>query len=433
MKPILLAICAAALLLFGKPLQAANDDAIIYTVKSGDTLIGLGQKYLAGPNDYRKVQSANNVRDEFAIPVGTKLRISRSLLKFKASSARIAAVRGNVTLVRSGSSGTPTTGQIFGEGASLRTAASSFVTIVLENGSQVSLPSNSDLKIVRLRRYVIDSSLDYDFDVGRGGAKSKVTPLTNSNDRYVVKTPKAVTAVRGTEFQSRYDDVSGRDFAEVTTGGLAVDFADGASTPLPAGNGLAVNNDGGVIKEKLLPAPNVSDAGRRQIEKTVRFALPKNADASGMRVAIALDAGFIDQVAEAGFAGDIAEFPAIADGNYFVRFRTVSQNGIEGIPATYGFKRRMNAVSASAGAGDFGYAFKWLVTGNGSLRYRFQLYREKPEGVPFADEAGLANPEISLSDLPQGDYYWRVASVQFLDGEVSTNWTPFEKLTVSGQ
>ena len=145
MKHILLAICAIALLLTAKQSRAANDDVIIYTVKSGDTLIGLGQKYLAGPNDYLKVQSANKIRDPLAIPVGTKLRISRSLLQFRASSARIAAVRGNVTLIRSGTSTTPTTGVNFGEGASLRTAASSFVTILLENGSQVSLPSNSDL------------------------------------------------------------------------------------------------------------------------------------------------------------------------------------------------------------------------------------------------------------------------------------------------
>jgi hypothetical protein len=39
--------------------------------------------------------------------------------------------------------------------------------------------------------------------------------------------------------------------------------------------------------------------------------------------------------------------------------------------------------------------------------------------------------QISLSDLLPGTYFWRVGSVQYLDGEVATNWTGFEKLSVT--
>jgi hypothetical protein len=430
---ILFSIVALGLLTIAVPAQAAVDDAIIYQVKRGDTLIGLGGKYFARSDDYLKVQKANGIRDPNAIAVGTKLRISRTYLKYQASAARVVAVRGNVTVVRGGASLAAANGTSLAEGVTIRTAGSSFTTLSLENGSRISLPSNSDLKIIRLRRYLIDSSLDYDFDVGRGGAKSKVTPLTNANDRYVVKTPKAVSAVRGTDFQARYDEASGRDFSEVTEGGLAVDLPDGKSSALPAGNGLAVTAEGGVINEALLPAVEVQGGGKLQNQKAVLFDLPKGNGISAMRIAISTDAGFVDQIADVTASGEKAELGGITDGNYFARFRAVSANGIEGMPATYAFKRRLNSVSASGGASDLGYAFKWLSEGNGVIRYHFQLYQGKAEGTAMVDEAGLTQQQISLSDLPPGDYYWRVASVQYLDGEVSSNWTPFEKLTVSAE
>jgi hypothetical protein len=426
-----LTIFAFALFVTGSAAGASDDDVIYYQLKRGDTLIGIAKKYLARESDYAKVQKANGIRDPQAIPVGTTVRIARSLLKYQASAARLVAVRGNVTLLRGGAAGAAATGASLGEGVTVRTAGSSFVTLSLENGSRISLPSNSDLKIVRLRRYVIDSSLDYDFDVGRGGAKSEVKPLTNPNDRYVVKTPKAVSAVRGTDFQARFDEASGSEFSEVTEGALAIVLPDGATSALPAGNGLAVTKSGGVITEALLPALEVPNAGKAQKEKIVRFDIPKGTGSVATRVALGADAGFVEQVAEGSFDGDSADFPGIEDGNYFVRFRPVSTNGIEGIPATYGFKRRLNSVAASGGASDLGYVFKWLGEGRGILRFRFQLFRDQPEGTPLVDEAGLTGEQIGLSDLPAGDYYWRVASVQYLDGEVSTSWMPFEKLTVS--
>jgi hypothetical protein len=430
---IVLTSVVLGLLTFAVPAQASSDDVLVYEVKKGDTLIDLGAKYFMQAGDYRVVQKANNIRNDRTIPVGTKLRIARSLLKFRNSTAQIASFRGNVVHVQRGAQNAVTKGANLGEGSTLRTAGSSFATFTLENGSRISLPSNSDLKIVRLRHYLIDSSLDYDFEVGRGAAKSKVTPMTNGNDRYVVKTPKAVSAVRGTDFQSRYDEAAGSDFSEVSEGALAVTLPGGAHTDMPAGNGLAVKLDGAVIKERLIAPVELPTAGQLQKDQFVRFSAPEQAVSNGLRVTLASDASFIDVVAEASFTNGTATFEGIEDGNYFARFRAVSASGIEGMPATYAFKRRLNSVTAGGGKGDFGYVFKWAGQGRGRLLYHFQLFKDKSDGVAVVDEAGLSATEISLSDLPAGDYYWRVASVQYVDGEVSTNWTPFEKLIVSAQ
>ncbi|MBK8161488.1 MAG: hypothetical protein IPK59_22995 [Rhodospirillaceae bacterium] len=44
-----------------------------------------------------------------------------------------------------------------------------------------------------------------------------------------MRTPKAVSAVRGTDFQTRFDDTAKRDFAEVDEGALAIGVKNGGN------------------------------------------------------------------------------------------------------------------------------------------------------------------------------------------------------------
>jgi hypothetical protein len=412
------------------PASAADDKAPIkYTVRKGDNLIKLGDRYFRNSQSYKIVQQQNRIADPHAIPIGKILDIPRSLLKFRPANAKLISVRGQVLTGSSANSLAPASvGQTLVEGAALATSASSFATLLLDDGSRVSLPSNSDVRIRRLRSYVLGGSLDYDFDVAKGGIRSSVVKHKSGDDRYQVRTPKAVSAVRGTDFQSRYDPDGGSDFAEVIEGGLAVDTGPGASRSLPAGNGLAVKMGGGVITETLLSPPALQEPGKTQAEKIVRFASDTQ---SGVRYTIAADAGFVEQVADTISPDGKAEFSDLANGNYFVRARAISGNGIQGIPATFAFKRRLNGISASAGQSDEGYVFRWIGEGAGTQRFHFQLFRNATDQIAMVDEAGLAGDRVSLSDLPPGDYFWRVGVVQYLDGEVGINWTPLEKLSVS--
>jgi hypothetical protein len=405
---------------------ASNDDAPVkYIVRKGDNLISIGERYLASPMSYRIVQRQNRISNPRAIPVGRTLNIPRNLLKYKPATARLISVRGQVT----SAAGAASVGQTLPEGTSISTGPSSFVTMQLDNGSRVSLPSNSDVRIRRLRHYVLGDSLDYDFDILKGGARSTVAKQKSSDDRYRVRTPKAVSAVRGTDFQSRFDPENDRDFAEVVEGGLSVATGSNEDLSLPAGNGLAVQPGGGVIAEALLPPPALSQPGRTQADALVSFAPESKA---AIRYTIAADAGFIEQVADIVSADGAASLADIPNGNYFLRARAISANGIQGVPATYVFKRRLNGISASAGESDEGYVFRWLGEGEGTRRYHFQLFRSSSDQVAMVDEAGLSGDRVTISDLPQGDYFWRVGAVQYLDGEVATNWTPLEKLSVSG-
>jgi hypothetical protein len=408
----------------------ANED-IRYRVARGDTLIAFGQKYLTRPLDYRIVQRANHIANPHAIPIGRILSVPRSLLKYQPSTARLATVRGDVVLPLS-EAARAAAGQTLVEGQSIQTGRGSSASLLLEDGSRISLPSNSRLKIVRLRRYVLEDALDYDFEVQRGEARSRVVPLKSKNDRYQVRTPKAISAVRGTDFQTRFDEAAGRDFAEVDDGALAVALPLGREVAVATGNGLAVQPDGSSIAEAMLPPPELAGAGRLQKDINVTFALP-SVDATAYRIAIAADSGFHDRVVDMVAQAPKADFGTLADGNYFLRARSISASGIEGQPTTYAFKRRLNNVRATAGASDAGWVFKWDGEGQGLIRYQFQLHKGSTDSVPMVDELALDGRQITLSDLAPDNYFWRVGAVQYVDGESNTNWTPFEKIIVSAE
>ncbi len=416
---LLLALATAA------PGYASDNEAPVhYTVRKGDSLIRLAERYLRSARLYKIVQRQNRIADPTAIPVGKVLLIPRDLLKFNPANAKLISVRGQVLAGAASAS----VGQILQEGATVSTGPSSFATMLLDDGSRVSLPSNSDVRIARLRSYVLGGSLDYDFDIAKGGARSSVARHKSKDDRYQIRTPKAVSAVRGTDFQSRFDVDSGRDFAEVVEGALSVDVA-GANRPLPAGNGLAIDISGGVTAEALLAPPELREPGKTQADKAVTFQSEKPV---GTRYTIGADSSFIEQVADIITANGAASIADVPNGSFFVRARSISSSGIQGMPATFAFKRRLNGVNASAGQGDEGYVFRWIGEGAGMQRFHFQLFRNATDQLAMVDEAGLTGDRVSLSDLPKGDYFWRVGVVQYLDGEVATNWTPMEKLSVSG-
>jgi hypothetical protein len=437
-KQFSIVISAVALAITALPSAAnAAGQYIAYKVKRGDTLLDFGKRYLSKQSDYTLVQKQNRIANPRFLSTGSTLQIDRSLLKYNSAPATVLSVRGNVIIAAANARVNAASGQTITEGVRITTSASSFITLQLADGSRISLPSNSDVTIRLMRTYVLGNSLDYDFAITTGGVRSDVKKHKSPDDRYRVRTPRAVSAVRGTDFQSRYNAEAGSDFIEVVEGGIEAgqtgsDPSQASSIGnIAAGNGVAVNQSGNVIREALLAEPNLINPGKIQADEELLFKVNPQSSANGYRYTLSSDAGFVDQISDVRAEGNEVRLGALDDGNYFIRSRAISANGIEGMPVTFGFKRRLNGVKASAGKGDDGYNFKWLGTGAGQRLYHFQLLQGSVTGTAIIDEAGLKSNQISISDLPPGDYFWRVGSVQFLDNEANSNWSEFEKLSVA--
>ncbi len=83
----------AALLCLAMPATAADWQ---YLTVPGDTLIGIGKRYLKNPNDWPKVQAENSVEIPKRMPANTRLRIPVGLLKVSPAPVTVTAVNGNV-------------------------------------------------------------------------------------------------------------------------------------------------------------------------------------------------------------------------------------------------------------------------------------------------------------------------------------------------
>ena len=419
--------------------KSRDTEQISYIFKRGDTLFDLATKYLRKRSDYLAVQRINRIANPRLIPMGKSLLIPVYLLKYRSSEASLSAFRGDVSIAAGGQNLTPVQGLDLGEGSRITTAARSFLTLQLEDGSRVSIPSNSNVRITRLRHILLTDSVDYEIAVDKGRIRSKVAPLQKKADRYRVRTPVAVSAVRGTDYRTRVDEISGTAFSETVEGEVVVAAGEslnsGNLVSIPAGTGAAATATGALAKAELLPPPELLDPAKVQSDAALQFAVQPRASAIGHRIMIASDAGFVDIVAEGQEMGEVIELPAIPNGRYFAKVTALAADGFEGMPATYSFKRQLSTLGGSADAGDFGYRFKWFGEGEGQRFYRLQIVKDSKAAIPIIDEAGLSTNTVTLSDLADGDYYWRVGVIQFStdpeDKEAIEKWTDFEKLTVA--
>ena len=419
---------------------AAPDDAIDYRVQRGDTLIDLAIAYLNRPADYRQLQRRNRVANPRRMATGRNLAFPVSLLRADPDQARIASFRGAVTLTQGPASGAPSQGQSVSEGAVLTTGANAFVRLALSDGSHVVVPSNSRVRLTRLRRYALNGAVDHAMTVEAGRAESRVTPRQRPGG-FVVRTPVSVSAVRGTEFRVAFNDAADRSATEVIEGRVEVESGDGlVETVAAAAEGVAASATGAVLVP-LLPVPALTRPDEVQSGREAVFDIDALSGADRYRGRLATDAGMVDAFAETDSASGERRltFAGLTDGAYFLRLSALSPDGVEGRSTTYSFIRARNGVgglasSNSALDGRRFYRFRWEAEGEGEARFRFQLSREgadgAPEGSPLIDHPGLTDQAFTLTDLPPGVYTWRVQGARHRFGRLLQVWSEPQQLRI---
>ena len=410
--------------------QARDDDAIVYTVRRGDTLIALARDYMLRETDWREVQRINRVADPYKLPIASQLSLPIRLLRSRPASATVAAFRGQaLASVATAPLRSVAMGQVLGEGARVTTGPASSLSLSLTDGSVITLPSNSALRIGRLRKLLITDSIDYDLTLETGSARSRVTPFRNRDDRFRLRNPIAVSAVRGTDFRTHFDAGTETSRSELLEGGIALTTGSAKDTQLEPEFGAVIGKTGAIAVEPLLPAPQLIGGAGVQRAPMVAFAVQPVAGAQAYRLQIGRDSGFVDIVEDV--SGNSPDFtvPSLENGRYFARFTAIAASGLEGLPGTIAFRRRLATTTQPAVPGQDGYVFRWIGSGEGMRRYRFQLRREDSPSW-LVDEAGLAGSSIILSDLSPGRYLWRVGTTTHSEDETDTDWTAMESFVL---
>ena len=407
-----LRILCAFLLALALPHTAAlaqDDDTVSYTVKQGDNLYTLAQRYMRSHRSVLVVQRLNKIANPRRLPIGKTLRIPRDVLRYTPLQLNVAYFSGTVTVSNKTLSG----GTKLTEGDTVSTAGNGFVTFASDSGKRFTMPSNSVMFLGTARRYVLNNIEDIDFEVRRGRANTKSSPL-KANDRLKVRTPVATTAVRGTEYRTAFYAPSGTSITEVVEGSVSVAVGDEADVA-SEGFGLASTAEGLGEQEALLPAVKFDAGTRPQTAEMLNFKIVPQDGAVQYRVELARDADFLDIVDESVVAVPSASFNSLDDGRYFVRARGVSPSGVEGINAyADSFLRKRLGVEGSAEPSPLsdGFLFKWLAAGEGTSTYAFQLWREGDAETLLIDETGLTKTSILLTNLEPATYKWRVAVMQ---------------------
>ena len=423
------AIAATGLLASAAALaQGADQDHLEHRLVAGESPYTLARDYLTSPNDYRAILTVNRLPDARRIPVGTVIRLPRRLLAWRAADLRIEAFSGQVTI-----NGQPAQrGMAVPEGARIVTGSNGFVSLRGNTGAVVTMPTNTQARLVRARIYRLDDLQDIELQVLGGRGEAQV-PTLRPRERYRIGTPTTVSAVRGTVFRVGHDDSGERTVVEVVEGAVGT-AASGAEAGTGAGFGIAASPAGLLPQERLQPAPAITAPGAVQTGPEVAFAIALPGEATGIRAQIARDAGFTDIIGETiATGGAPAGFGNLADGRYFVRARAISLSGIEGNSEIYSFRRKRLGASAGAQPSPLedGYRFAWLPEGAGETTYAFQLWNTVRPAALIVDETAMAAEGIVIAGLEPGTYEWRVAAMQIDEDGLLQAWGPTQRLTVS--
>ena len=396
---------------------APADTEYAYRSQAHDTLIGLSRRLLRDPARWTALQKKNSIADPTRIPVGRVILIPRDWLRQRPETASVMVVVGSA----SSDGGEIQVGDALREGASVGTAPGGYVTLRLADGSVVTLNESSTLKLERMQRYDGTGVRDTGLKLESGSLDTHVTPQ-GAAGRFEIRSPVAISAVRGTELRSAFDAPGARDKTEVIGGAVAVAGA-GAAVVVPSGFGTISEAGAGPREPTRLPEPpDLTGLPARMEGDELRVAFPPVPGIARYRARLATDPEFHEVRADRVSEAAEVLFPAVPDGPYWLQVRSVDRDGLEGRDAVHPFDRhrllsapepsepRTDAVLTGEGA-----ELRWTAVGSAAA-YRFQLARDPGFADPVTDRDRVAAAELRLPSLPRGTYYWRIASVDAAGG-----------------
>lgn len=416
-----LSLCALLLAISSSAVRAED---WMYTVRAGENLWDLAERYLISVAYTERLQALNSIADPYHLPPGTRLRIPVPWLKTTPISARVVDMQGEAWRRKENANRTETLGpgSLVAEGDLVTTGNDSNLTLEFVGGSRLLLQADSRLRMNRIGIFGNSGMTDTRLRLDKGRLETQVAPRQGPATHFEISTPSAITSVRGTDY--RVDQAAARlSRAEVLKGQVGVQGA-GVSRLVNRGQGILVGaNQPPKPPVPLLPAPDLGALPAVLDRAPVKLTLPKMRGSSGYRVQLSAQNDFsalvMDQVAK----GVLVTGPDIPDGHYYLRARAIDVQGLEGFNAERPIE--INArpepplllePKPGVGVAEEQPAFAWSKPVNIS-RFHFQVAREAHFQQPIINRSDLGENQFTAdASLPLGRYYWRVAAVDEREG-----------------
>jgi hypothetical protein len=303
---------------------------ITYYAHGGDTLSAIALQFTGRTENWVAIGKLNRIGKDVSIPIGTAILIPAELLGDEPVQATVVARSGTVSARKpDGSVAAVGVGAVLPEGTQLETGANSFLTMALPDSSRFSLPSNSRVRLAKLRVTRYTRSPRTEIFLLNGRIESRVAPLEANRGRFEVRTQQSAAGVRGTNFRV---GLTGNGVAtEVLSGKVAVgNRANPDALLLNAGSGNLIDAQTVGPARDLLPAPQLAGNGAQHSYPAPQFALAALPGARAYHLQLATDAEAQNVIAENYAAEPEVRLEGIADGRYFVRISAIDRHGLEG-------------------------------------------------------------------------------------------------------
>lgn len=338
-----------------QPVGADGED-FLYRVMKGDILLELAERYTAGPQNWPVLQQINNVADTLALPIGRVLRIPFSMIPEVPAPARLVHASGQVLVDGRGVN----PGEQLPEGSTLATAPGGFATLQLTDGSTLTVPGNSTVAIERLQAFQNTGLTDTIVSVENGSVESVVAPEKSGVGRFEIRTPVAITGVRGTQLRVHRDSTGAQ--TEVLSGVAHMSAATAGQAMLKPGQGVATRADGVMGAVRALPAaPELSEPVRGPQGWQVAFEPVPGAFAYLVRVADDPD-GTRPRSSQRYNSPQEVRFSAQGPGTHYVLIRAIGADGLMGPDAAQPFEGQPVLVSSNGNSVLAGYGGQVYLT-----------------------------------------------------------------------
>lgn len=406
------------LLLVGA-LQVSVAEDWVYTARPGDNLWNLSKVYLKDVSYYRRLQRYNGIDAPRVIPPGTPIRMPIAWLRHAPAEVEVLRARGAVEVVRAGATQAQPLrpGDRLAIGDQMRTGPESNATIGFADGSRLVLQAGSELLLDTLTAYGKTGMVDTRLRLRHGRIDTQVQPARGPASRYEIKTPAAVTAVRGTNFRVSAEQDRPVARSESIDGEVDVSGAEVVRV-LPAGFGTVAEAGKPPLPPKpLLPAPDVSKLPARLLRFPTSIHWPAVTGAVAYRIQIAPDQAFETLLVDTRNEPAQYQLTELPNGEYVLRVRAIDELGLEGLNAdaeltvaAHPFPPRMLQPENEGITRDPRPELRW--SGAAPTRgYRLQLARDAAfRDLVLEETVRGTSTYLPAEDLPPGEYHWRMAS-----------------------
>lgn len=400
-----------------------------YSLRPGDNLIRFADRYLINADDWRTLQTLNNITDPRSLRFGQVLRVPLTLLKQAPASAEVMLANGKAGILKFDNSvQAVTAGQQLGAGTVLITGDNSKLNIKLADGSIVSMQPNSTLTLDTLSMYSGGGMVDTTLRLQQGKLEAEANPAHVQGNQLQIITPTAIAAVRGTKFRVASDDISIRQETLEGKVGLIA-----AGEEIGVAKGYGSLSEGGAAPLPpvlLLPAPATDQLPNQLDTVPVRFNLQPQEGAVAWVGKVSPDVQF-NQIAAVN-QGVTLNFVDLPDGHYYLKVRAKDQKGLEGYDATHEFTLHARPFAPTVNAPAKGALIRnpkpeltWTAVEQAKT---YQLELANDAGFKsLVERRQVTNNIFKLEqDLQPGQYFWRLASV---DGDNQGPYMPTAHFT----